>query len=87
MTKGRRTLRVVKGTVECVPGEGVTLDRCRFCAHSTRFLARGVWITSPARAYCVRSTAGKDVDLSAVEEVECDDLSGEGYRSITSIIS
>jgi hypothetical protein len=29
----------------------------------------------------------KEVDLSAVEEVECDDLGGEGYRSIMSIIS
>jgi hypothetical protein len=29
----------------------------------------------------------KDVDLSTVEEVECDDLDGEGYRSIMNIIS
>jgi hypothetical protein len=28
-----------------------------------------------------------DVDLSTVEEVECDDLDGEGYRSIMNIIS
>jgi hypothetical protein len=87
MTRGRRTLPVRKGRVECLPGEPVTLDRCRFCAHSTTFRIRGVWITSPARAYCLRSTAEKDVDLSAVEEVECDDLGGEGYRSIMNIIS
>jgi hypothetical protein len=73
--------------VECLPGEPATLDRCRFCAHSTAFRIGGIWITSPARAYCVRSTAEKDVDLSTVEEVECDDVSGEGYRSIMSIIS
>jgi hypothetical protein len=77
----------VKGRVECLPGEGVTLDRCRFCAHSTSFRIRGVWITSPARAYCLRSRAEKDVDLSTVEEVECDDLGGEGYLSIMNIIS
>ena len=87
MTKNRRRLRVTKGEVECLPGEKVTLDRCRFCAHSTQFCVNGGWITSPARAYCVVSKAEKDVDLSTVEEVECDDLDGEGYRSIMNIIS
>ena len=87
MTRGRRTLRVEEGGVECLPGEPVTLDRCRFCAHSTSFRIRGIWIASPARAYCLRSIAEKDVDLSTVEEVECDDLDGEGYRSIMNIIS
>ena len=87
MTRGRRTLPVVKGKVKCLPQETVTLDHCRFCAHSTSFCIKGVWITSPARAYCMRSKAEKDVDLATVEEVECDDLDGEGYRSIMSIIS
>jgi hypothetical protein len=87
MTRGRRTLKVKGGEVECLPGKPVTLDRCRFCAHSTSFCIKGARITSPARAYCVRSTAEKDVDLAMVEEVECDDLDGEGYRSIMSIIS
>jgi hypothetical protein len=87
MTKRRRNLAVVQGRVECLPGEPVTLDRCRFCAHSTSFRIRGIWITSPARAYCVRSAAEKDADLTTVDEVECDDLSCEGYRSIMSIIS
>ena len=71
----------------CLPGEEVTLDRCRFCAHSTAFCVKGEWITSPARAYCVVSRAEKDVDLLAVEEVECDDTDREGYRSIMNIIS
>ena len=71
----------------CLPGGPVTLDRCRFCVHSTSFLIKGAWITSPARAYCLRSRAEKEVDLSTVEAVECDDLDGEGYRSIMSIIS
>lgn len=87
MTRNRRTLAVTKGKVECLPGEPVTLDQCRFCAHSTSFRIKGVWITSPARAYCLRSKAEKDVDLSTVEEAECDDLDGEGYRSIMNIIS
>ncbi|MDD1664809.1 MAG: hypothetical protein LUQ32_05600 [Methanomicrobiales archaeon] len=73
--------------MECLPGELVTLDRCRFCAHSTSFRIKGIWITSPARAYCLRSKAEKDVDLATVEEVECDDLDREGYRSIMNIIS
>jgi len=71
----------------CRLGDPVTLDRCRFCVHSMAFRVKDAWITSPARAYCLRSRAEKDVDLSAVEEVECDDLGGEGYRSIMSIIS
>ena len=87
MTKARRTLPVKNGGVMCLPGEPVTLDRCRFCVHSTAFRIRGAWITSPARAYCLRSKAEKEVDLTTVEEVECDDLDGEGYRSIMSIIS
>ncbi|HVP24505.1 MAG TPA: hypothetical protein VMS81_00805 [Methanomicrobiales archaeon] len=78
---------MARGKVECLPGEEVTLDRCRFCAHSTTFCIRGAWIPSPARAYCVTSRAEKDVDLTTVEEVECDDLDGEGYRSIMNIIS
>ena len=87
MTKDRRTLAVEGGKVMCLPGDPVTLDRCRFCVHSTAFRIHGAWVTSPARAYCLRSRAEKDVDLSTVEEVECDDLAGEGYRSIMSIIS
>jgi hypothetical protein len=87
MTKDRRTLPVGKGKVMCLPGEPVTLDRCRFCVHSAAFRIGGAWITSPARAYCLRSKAEKEVDLATVEEVECDDLDGEGYRSIMSIIS
>jgi hypothetical protein len=87
MTRSRRTLAVTGGKVGCLPGEPVTLDRCRFCAHSTAFRVKGVWITSPARAFCVRSKAEKDVDLATVEEVECDDLDGEGYLSIMNIIS
>ena len=87
MTGSRRTLAVTGGKVECLPKEPVTLDRCRFCAHSTSFRIKGVWITSPARAYCLRSKAEKDVDLAMVEEVECDDLDCEGYLSIMNIIS
>jgi len=87
MTKGRRTLAVRKGQVACLPGEPVTLDRCRFCVHSTAFRIGGAWITSPARAYCLRSRAEKEVDLTAVEEVECDDTDGEGYRSLMNILS
>lgn len=87
MTRDKRTLKVTRGRVECLPGGPVTLDRCRFCAHSASFRIQGVWITSPARAYCLRSRAERDVDLATVEEVECDDLDGEGYRSIMNIIS
>ncbi|MDD1667499.1 MAG: hypothetical protein LUO96_03430 [Methanomicrobiales archaeon] len=87
MTRGRRTLPVERGEVRCLPGEPVIVEKCRFCVHSTSFRIKTAWITSPARAYCLRSRPEKDVDLSTVEEVECDDLDGEGYRSIMSILS
>ncbi|MDD1660208.1 MAG: hypothetical protein LUQ62_03285 [Methanomicrobiales archaeon] len=82
-----RELPVEKGRVACQEGVAVTLDRCRFCAHSKAFRVKGEWITSPARAYCLRSTVVKEVDLGKVEAVLCDDDGSDGFRSIMSIIS
>jgi hypothetical protein len=84
---GMRILVVEKGTVPCLPERSVTLDRCRFCAHSRYFEVKGRKVTSPARAYCSRSRATEEVDLLVVTRVWCDDLRSEGYRSIMSIIS
>ncbi len=78
---------VIGGRVACPSGQAVTLDRCRFCAHSTHFQVRGRLVPSPARAYCSRQRGGEEIDLDAVEAVVCDDRSGEGYRSIMNIIS
>jgi len=82
-----RELAVKKGEVACQEGVVVTLDYCRFCAHSKAFRVKGEWITSPARAYCLRSQVVKQVDLAKVEAVQCDDDGSDGFRSIMNIIS
>ncbi|MBS1194428.1 MAG: hypothetical protein LUP93_00625 [Methanomicrobiales archaeon] len=82
-----RELPVKKGEVACQDGVVVTLDYCRFCAHSKAMRVKGEWITSPARAYCLRSRVVQQIDLSKVEAVQCDDDGSEGFRSIMNIIS
>jgi len=82
-----RELPVKKGEIACQEGVKVTLDYCRFCAHSKAMLVSGEWITSPARAYCLRSKVVQKVDLSKVEAVQCDDDGTDGFRSIMNIIS
>ncbi len=82
-----RRLPVVRGRVECTPGGHVTVDRCGFCVHSARVVVRGKEMPSPARAYCSRCRDAERVDMEKVEAVVCDDLSGEGFRSIANIIS
>lgn len=82
-----RELGVETGTVECRPGVRVGLDRCRFCASSRAFLERGTWKRSPALAFCNTSRVTEEVDLANVEAVRCADRTGEGFRSIMSIIS
>jgi hypothetical protein len=66
------------------------LEKCRFCAHSVSFLVNGVTIQSPAREFCVlsrkRSAPSRELDLSQVKVVFCDDFSKEGFRSIMNII-
>ncbi len=81
------TLPVVGGHVACPSGRSVTIDKCRFCVHSTRFWVAGKEVPSPARAYCTMQRKSEEVDLTLVEAVVCDDVSGEGYRSIMNIIS
>jgi hypothetical protein len=82
-----RELPVRKGQVRCTAEADVTLDYCRFCVHSTEFRVKGEWITSPARAYCLRSRVVKGVDLQKVDTVRCDDDGGDGFHSIMNIIS
>jgi hypothetical protein len=86
MSRPVRDLAVLKGRVQCLPDKKTDLDHCRFCAHSVRFRVQGVEVPSPARAYCSMQKKGEDVDLTRVEAVLCDDLSGEGFRSIMNII-
>lgn len=82
-----RELPTERGTVECLPGVRVGLDRCRFCASSRAFLEGGDWKQSPALAFCLSCRATGEVDLAKVSAVRCADRSGEGFRSIMNIIS
>ena len=82
-----RRLVVANGRVQCTLHETVTVDRCGFCAHSVRVVVRGREMPSPARAYCGRCLDARPVDMAKVEEIVCDDLFGEGFRSIANIIS
>ncbi|WP_332448853.1 hypothetical protein [Methanoculleus sp.] len=82
-----RCLRVVRGRVECTTGKPMPADRCGLCVHSVRVVVKGREVPSPARAYCSRCRDAERVEMGSVEAVFCDDLSGEGFRSITSIIS
>ncbi len=81
------TLPVVRGRVACPSGQTVPIEQCRFCAHSTHFQMSGKVVPSPARAYCTMQRKTEEVDLTMVDAVVCDDISGEGYRSIMNIIS
>lgn len=86
MSEARR-LPVVRGRVQCMPGEAVSVVQCRLCVHSARVVVKGRELPSPARAYCSRCSDAPDIDMTKVEAVVCDDLSGEGFRSIANIIS
>jgi len=82
-----RRLPAVRGRVQCKQNESVPIDLCRLCVHSALVVVKGRELPSPARAYCSRCRDAPDVDMAEVEVVVCDDLSGEGFRSITNIIS
>ncbi len=85
--RGSRRLPVVRGRVQCTVKETIPVDRCRLCVHSASVVVKGRELPSPARAYCSRCRDAPDVDMAKVEAVICDDMQGEGFRSITSIIS
>jgi hypothetical protein len=82
-----RTLAVEKGTVACLSDKRESVEKCRFCVHSVRFVVMGKEVPSPARAFCTMSRATGEVDMQTVTDVICDDLRQEGFRSIMNVIS
>ncbi|WOF15782.1 hypothetical protein F1737_03270 [Methanoplanus sp. FWC-SCC4] len=82
-----RRLKVEKGKVQCLSSKKEDIYKCRFCVHSVSFLVGARWIKSPARAFCTMCRTTEEVDLLKVESVECDDLRGEGFRSMMNVIS
>lgn len=82
-----RVLEVRGGKVRCTPGTDATVAHCRFCVYSRFFRIGGKDYRSPALAFCVRTNAPDEVNLSTVEAVTCADRRGEGYRSMLNVIS
>jgi len=82
-----RELPVEGGRLQCTATKREELVKCRFCVHSTHFMVKGRWVGSPARAYCQVRRSTEEVDLCDVVMVRCDDRTGEGFRSIMSLIS
>jgi hypothetical protein len=85
--RSARELPVLGGSVQCTTQKREPVERCRFCAHSTHFIANGKKVRSPARAFCTFQRATGDVRLPEVTVVFCDDLRDEGFSSIMNIIS
>lgn len=81
-----RILEVRDGKVPCIPGKDETVEHCRFCVHSRFFRIEGVYMKSPALAFCLRHRDANEVNMQKVEAVKCGDKRGEGYRSMMSII-
>jgi hypothetical protein len=82
-----RRLPVIQGQVRCTPDKTVPTDLCRLCAHSVRVVIGGKEFPSPARAYCTRCRDVPHIKMEEIEAIICDDIRGEGFRSIANIIS
>ena len=82
-----RILPVVKGHVQCLQNKREPVGNCSFCIHCREFRVKGRYVKSPSLAYCTRCRVTEKADLSQAEEVRCADRQGEGFHSVTSIIS
>ncbi|MBN1431688.1 MAG: hypothetical protein JW931_02840 [Methanomicrobiaceae archaeon] len=82
-----RILEVEVGKVLCLPKKREPVEKCIFCVHSKKIHEAGVWKISPARAYCVLNRSDDKVNIEKADAIECDDIKGEGYRSILNVIS
>jgi hypothetical protein len=82
-----RILPVIKGTVQCLPDKKQPPENCGFCIHCREFRIGGRFVKSPSLAYCTRCRVTERVDFEKADAVKCADRQGEGFHSITSIIS
>ena len=82
-----RNLPVIKGRVQCLPEKKEPVENCGFCTHSRGFKVQERFITSPALLYCTKCRVTEKVDFTKAQEVKCADRQGEGFHSITNIIS
>src|SRR5512137_2080544 len=82
-----RILPAAGGRVQCLPEKKEPLENCGFCIHCREFRVRGTFVKSPSLAYCTKCRVTERVDLTKADAVKWADRQGEGFHSITSIIS
>jgi len=82
-----RILAAIKGKVQCLPEKKEPVENCGFCIHCREFGIGTRFVKSPSLAYCTKCQITEKVDLTRVTAVKCADRQGEGFHSITSIIS
>jgi hypothetical protein len=82
-----RILPAAGGRVQCLPGKKEPLENCGFCIHCREFRVGGKFVKSPSLAYCSKCRITERVDYTKADAVRCADRQGEGFHSITSIIS
>jgi hypothetical protein len=82
-----RILPATRGKVQCLSDKKEPVENCGFCIHCREFDIGGKFVKSPSLAYCSKCRVTERVDLAKVIAVKCADHQGEGFHSITSIIS
>jgi hypothetical protein len=82
-----RILPATGGRVQCLAEKKEPLENCGFCIHCREFRVGGKFVKSPSLAYCTRCRVTERVDYTKADAVKCADRQGEGFHSITSIIS
>jgi hypothetical protein len=82
-----RIIPVIQGKVQCLAEKKEPVENCGFCTHSREFKVQGRFITSPALLYCTKCRVTEKVDFNKAESVKCADRQGEGFHSITNLIS
>jgi hypothetical protein len=82
-----RILPATKGTVQCLLNKREPLENCGFCTHCREFRVGGRYVKSPSLAYCTKCRVTERVDYAKADAVKCADWQGEGFHSITNLIS
>jgi hypothetical protein len=82
-----RILLAEGGRVQCLPAKKEPLENCGFCIYCREFRVGGTFVKSPSLAYCTKCRVTERVDFTKADAVKCADQQGEGFHSITNIIS
>ncbi len=82
-----RILPASGGKVQCLAEKKEPLENCGFCIHCREFRVKGKFVKSPSLAYCMKCRVTERVDYAKADAEKCADRQGEGFHSITSIIS